>query len=133
MPTKPASFRPSHLRCTPERNKQADLRRGTAQQRGYDSKWSREAKSYRDDHPLCVGCMAVGRIEPSTLTDHIIPHKGDEKLFWGRSNWQALCKWHHDVVKQRLESQWLAGRLRPEALRIDSREAVAMTRLLRGG
>ncbi|WP_407496877.1 HNH endonuclease [Pseudooceanicola sp. MF1-13] len=23
--------------------------------------------------------------------DHITPHKGDRKLFWDRSNWQALC------------------------------------------
>lgn len=132
MPSKPASFRPSHQRCTRERNKGADARRGTAHQRGYDSKWAREAKAYRDQHPLCVGCQAVGRVEPSTLTDHIIPHKLDEKLFWRRSNWQALCKWHHDVVKQRLEISWAAGRLRVEALRLDSREAVALTRTLRG-
>ena len=28
--------------------------------------------------------------------DHIIPHRGDQKLFWDRNNWQALCKPCHD-------------------------------------
>ncbi|MCT9125512.1 HNH endonuclease [Cupriavidus gilardii] len=30
------------------------------------------------------------------MVDHIVPHKGDSKLFWSRSNWQALCKPCHD-------------------------------------
>jgi 5-methylcytosine-specific restriction protein A len=25
------------------------------------------------------------------VVDHIIPHKGDKKLFWSRDNWQSLC------------------------------------------
>lgn len=32
----------------------------------------------------------------ATVVDHIIPHRGDQKLFWDRSNWQALCKSCHD-------------------------------------
>ena len=28
--------------------------------------------------------------------DHIIPHRGDMKLFWDESNWQALCESCHD-------------------------------------
>lgn len=30
------------------------------------------------------------------LVDHIIPHRGDKKLFWDERNWQGLCKKHHD-------------------------------------
>lgn len=30
------------------------------------------------------------------VVDHIVPHRGDEKLFWDESNWQALCKRCHD-------------------------------------
>ncbi len=30
------------------------------------------------------------------VVDHIIPHKGDQSLFWDSSNWQPLCKHHHD-------------------------------------
>ncbi|WP_390622926.1 HNH endonuclease [Ralstonia syzygii] len=33
---------------------------------------------------------------PATVVDHIVPHKGDQHLFWRRSNWQALCKACHD-------------------------------------
>jgi 5-methylcytosine-specific restriction protein A len=25
------------------------------------------------------------------VVDHIVPHRGDKKLFWDSSNWQALC------------------------------------------
>ena len=27
----------------------------------------------------------------ATLTDHIVPHKGDMKLFWDSANHQSLC------------------------------------------
>ena len=33
----------------------------------------------------------------TTVVDHIIPHRGDQKLFWDRSNWQPLCEHHHNV------------------------------------
>jgi 5-methylcytosine-specific restriction protein A len=28
---------------------------------------------------------------PAAVTDHIIPHRGDKRLFWDANNWQALC------------------------------------------
>ncbi|WP_368028316.1 HNH endonuclease signature motif containing protein [Paenibacillus sp. DCT19] len=31
------------------------------------------------------------------MVDHIVPHKGDEGLFWDSTNWQALCKRCHDI------------------------------------
>ena len=36
--------------------------------------------------------------------DHIRPHRGDPVLFWDQTNWQPLCKHHHDV-KTRNEDQ----------------------------
>ena len=41
--------------------------------------------------------MAEGKYVKATVVDHIIPHRGDQKLFWDRGNWQALCKRHHDI------------------------------------
>ena len=35
------------------------------------------------------------------VTDHIIPHKRDMKLFWDRNNWQPLCKPCHDTKTAR--------------------------------
>lgn len=32
-----------------------------------------------------------------TVVDHIVPHRGDQKLFWDRGNWQPLCEHHHNV------------------------------------
>ncbi|MGM9590559.1 MAG: HNH endonuclease signature motif containing protein, partial [Faecousia sp.] len=38
----------------------------------------------------------AGRLTPATVVDHIIPHRGDRKLFWDESNWQPLCKDCHN-------------------------------------
>jgi 5-methylcytosine-specific restriction endonuclease McrA len=35
--------------------------------------------------------------------DHIIPHRGDKRLFWHRANWQPLCAPCHNSIKQRQE------------------------------
>jgi len=41
-------------------------------------------------------CQTNGQIAAATVVDHIIPHKGNQVLFWDESNWQPLCKFHHD-------------------------------------
>jgi 5-methylcytosine-specific restriction protein A len=71
-------------------------RRGSAASRGYDSKWQRERLAYLKQNPICVECKKAGHVVPSKVVDHIVPHKGDQKLFWNRRNWQALCKTCHD-------------------------------------
>ena len=75
-------------------------KRKTAE-RGYGARWQRERAQYLRLHPLCVICRP--RAVPARVVDHKVPHKGDERLFWDRSNWQALCKLHHDSHKQSLE------------------------------
>jgi hypothetical protein len=49
-------------------------------------------------------CADTGDITPATVVDHIIPHRGDQELFWDRSNWQPLCAPHHDITKTLEES-----------------------------
>lgn len=73
-----------------------DRRRGTAAQRGYGHRWQKARAAYLKAHPLCRECEAQGLVVPATVVDHIVPHRGDRKLFWDRSNWQPLCKEHHD-------------------------------------
>lgn len=63
----------------------------------YTYQWRRTSKAFLKEHPLCVHCEKEGRLTPATEVDHIIPHNGDMKLFWDRSNWQALCKKCHSV------------------------------------
>ncbi len=110
------------------RVREYDQRRGSAASRGYDSKWERERHAYLLENPLCLGCAAVGRFEAAFVVDHIRPHKGDQKLFWSRSNWQACCKWHHDTVKQRIEAQWVRGLVNDAALALDSSVAMRISR-----
>jgi 5-methylcytosine-specific restriction protein A len=68
-----------------------DRERGTAAQRGYDSRWRKARLMFLRKHPLCVDCMKQGRVTPATDVDHIVPHRGNRELFWDESNWQALC------------------------------------------
>ena len=80
---------PEHKKLHPE-----DIRSASA--RGYNSRWRRESKQFLQLHPLCAECFRNGKATPATVVDHIIPHRGDQELFWDISNWQPLCKRCHD-------------------------------------
>ena len=54
----------------------------SAAARGYNSRWRRESKKFLQ----------------------LVPHRGDQKLFWDKSNWQALCKKCHDRKTGREDS-----------------------------
>lgn len=70
--------------------------RGSAAFRGYDRKWQAARKAFLEKNPLCATCMRAGRLTPATVVDHIVPHRGDARLFWDEDNWQPLCKSCHD-------------------------------------
>lgn len=55
------------------------------------SGWTAARNAYLQRHPLCVECQSRGRLVAATVVDHIIPHRGDTKLFWDQGNWQTLC------------------------------------------
>lgn len=69
-----------------------DQRRGTAHQRGYNSRWSRYAKFFlrQQGNQICKlrldGCNYVAE-----CVDHIEPHNGDMVKFWDSNNHQAAC------------------------------------------
>ena len=71
--------------------------RAHAAERGYGAKWQRERRKFLESNPFCVKCYEEGHITMATVVDHIKPHRGDQKLFWDRSNWQPLCEHHHNV------------------------------------
>lgn len=75
----------------------AEYKGSYASERGYGAKWQRERKKFLESNPFCVKCYEEGHITMATVVDHIIPHRGDQKLFWDRSNWQPLCEHHHNV------------------------------------
>ncbi|MEM1287129.1 MAG: HNH endonuclease signature motif containing protein [Pseudomonadota bacterium] len=94
----------SGARCPCEQKQDAarkarhDAKRPSSSARGYDRRWERERAAYLKVHTRCVRCSA-----PATVVDHVIPHKGDKRLLWDRSNWQALCASCHSSHKQRAE------------------------------
>lgn len=132
MPGKPPIFRPAHL-GTAEQGRQAyERERGSARERGYTTHWDNQARHFKLLHPLCLGCQAVGRVAPTDVVDHTIPHKGDQALFWDPNNRQPACDFHHSVVKQRLEQAYAEGRATKADLKLDSATAIALTLQLMG-
>ena len=72
---------------------ESDQQRGTRTERGYDNRWLKARATYLRSHPLCVVCKAAGRLTPAVIVDHIVPHRGDQQLFWDtENNWQSLCR-----------------------------------------
>lgn len=78
--------------------------RETDKARLYGRRWREARKSYLASHPLCVYCADLGRVTAATVIDHIVPHRGNETLFWRIENWQALCQPCHDGAKAELEN-----------------------------
>jgi 5-methylcytosine-specific restriction enzyme A len=88
--------------CELKRKAGNDQKRPSASARGYGGKWREAREGFLAAHPMCnwPGCVS-----PATHVDHIVPHKGDMKLFWKRSNWQGLCALHHNSHKQSMEKR----------------------------
>ena len=99
-----SGFCEEHLR---ERRRDADKKRGTAVERGYDYRWQQQSKIFLRHHPLCVECSKENKVTPANCVDHIEPHKGNQSLFWDKNNWQPLCKHHHDLktAKENLKNK----------------------------
>lgn len=77
--------------CAKEAKQRADANRPSASGRGYNVEWRKARAEFIAQHPTCCKCGS-----PTTIVDHVTPHKGDQTLFWSRSNWQPLCKPCHD-------------------------------------
>ena len=69
----------------------------------YGRRWRIARRVFLAHHPYCVFCEEEGKIRSALEVDHIEPHKGDPILFWDESNWQGLCKHHHQSTKARIE------------------------------
>jgi 5-methylcytosine-specific restriction protein A len=70
-----------------------------------DPRWVQGRLQHLSEHPLCAMCALVGHVCAATVVDHIRPHRGDEELFFDRTNWQSLCATCHDIRKQRAEAR----------------------------
>ena len=99
-----------------------------ARKRGYNSRWESAAAEYKLQHPWCEGCRAIGIMRPADVVDHIVPHRGNEVLFWAKHNWQPACGWHHNAIKPALERLHQLGKIASAELVLTSATAVQLTR-----
>lgn len=53
-------------------------------------------KQVPENTPVVCPVPGTGKTGKATVVDHIVPHRGDDRLFWDEENWQALCKNCHD-------------------------------------
>lgn len=67
------------------------------------ARWRKRRALLLSNEPLCRACRNVGRITVATVADHIVPHRGDEHLFW-YGDLQPLCATCHNSMKARQES-----------------------------
>ncbi len=128
MAVRPPTFRPRGQRSQNEARVERDDRRGSALQRGYDARWEKLAAFFKGANPLCIGCKSVGKLQKTEVADHVVPHKGDPVLMWNIANLQPACRFHHDVVKQRLEKMFDRGEIGRDELKLSSISAQQLTR-----
>ncbi|HYN08498.1 MAG TPA: hypothetical protein VES67_14030 [Vicinamibacterales bacterium] len=81
-----------------------DRERGNFRERGYDARWDRRSRRFLRKYPLCgmrpgglqpvmSRCFDEERTTAAYQTDHVVPHRGDQRLFDDeQGNWQALCR-----------------------------------------
>lgn len=48
-------------------------------------------------NPLCVHCLAAGRVVAATILDHVLSVSQRPDLEGDPDNWQALCKACSDI------------------------------------
>lgn len=67
----------------------------------YGRRWRKARYLFLLEHTDCEECG-----DSANEVDHIIPHRGNNELFWDKTNWQTLCKSCHskkttDEIKDR--------------------------------
>ena len=92
MPERAPLHRPQGYRTEEQKRKEADARRGTSAQRGYDSRWRRIRRQVLSMEPLCRFCKDEGTIKAAEVVDHIDGNSRNNE----RENLRPLCKHHHD-------------------------------------
>ena len=77
--------------------KRYDKQRGTAAERGYDSRWQRFREIYMRGHPLCAMCEDKGYIVKADLIHHKTPlDQGGEK--YADDNLMSVCSSCHESI-----------------------------------
>lgn len=70
----------------------------------YDSAWEKYRHRFLAKNNRCYRCGS-----PATVVDHLIPHKGDQKLFEKTDNHIPLCKSCHDQCTGYFDRKYKVG------------------------
>lgn len=63
----------------------------------------------RSTYCVCRDCKTRPFPLYASVVDHVVPHKGDMKLFWDRNNWQSMNKKCHDKKTAHEDSSFARG------------------------
>ncbi len=77
--------------------------RGTSNERGYDYRWNKFSKWFREMNPLCHDCSLKGHTRPSAEVHHIIKLRDKPSLKYDLDNLMALCSDCHRIRTARGE------------------------------
>ncbi|WP_440642070.1 HNH endonuclease [Bradyrhizobium sp. PUT101] len=84
------------------------------------ARWRRRVRFQLATNPLCRMCAEQGVVTAATIVDHVIPHRGDQQLFW-LGELQSLCASHHSKDKQQIETQGFSTAIGADGLPLDAR------------
>ncbi len=80
----------------------AEIFRGSARERGYDTRWDQMSAAHRRREPLCRFCDQGGRVVLAEDVDHMIPI-ADDGAVHDRENLISLCRPCHNGLKRAME------------------------------
>ena len=81
----------------------SETRRENSHRRGYTRRWYKARAAFLASNPLCAECAKSGAVTAAFVLDHIVPHRGNQDLFWDQNNWQGLCEQDHNEKTARGE------------------------------
>jgi len=82
------------------------------------ARWKKRRRAQLLREPLCAMCLAKALVVPAEVADHVIPHRGDPKLFWF-GKLQSLCANHHNSAKKEMETRGYASDIGIDGYPID--------------
>ena len=94
-----SGYCPEHIHLVEELKKERwqrqDTLRGSARDRGYDSRWEKVRRIFLMKNPLCHDCMAEGKFKPANEVHHVKKVRDHPELRLACDNLMSLCKSCH--------------------------------------
>lgn len=78
----------------------------------YDKEWMEYSRKFLKHNSKCYSCG-----NKSQVTDHLVPHRGDQELFWKSDNYLPLCTRCHNKVTALFDKRSGRGVLSLEKLK----------------